>query len=167
MCGVDGRAEMFITLVVPERNKHKVEDVLSSHFEETETSVRSCYGKKALFGPRQLKKKPLFRSSCACAKYHSGLLSPYILYYPMILLVDKGGPDQTAWMRRLIWAFAVPICLKTHFRMGRPICLTTDIFLIFPQNHILLEIITIALLRQYLQVCITWRKKNVQPYLKL
>ena len=27
----------------------------------------------------------------------------------MILLVNSEGPDQTAWMHRLIWAFAVCI----------------------------------------------------------
>ena len=31
----------------------------------------------------------------------------------MILLVNSEGPEQTAWMRRLIWAFAVCICPKT------------------------------------------------------
>ena len=36
----------------------------------------------------------------------------------MILLADSEGPDQTARMRRLIWAFAVRICSKTHFRMA-------------------------------------------------
>ena len=40
---------------------------------------------------------------------------------PMILLADSGGPDQTARMRRLIWAFAVRICTKARFRMARPI----------------------------------------------
>ena len=30
------------------------------------------------------------------------------------------GPDQTAHMRSLIWAFTVHICPKTHFRMARP-----------------------------------------------
>ena len=33
----------------------------------------------------------------------------------MIVLVDSEGPDQAVWMYRLIWAFAVHICLKTHF----------------------------------------------------
>ena len=37
-------------------------------------------------------------------------LHPYILQYPMILLADREGFDQTAWMRRLIWTFAVCIC---------------------------------------------------------
>ena len=39
----------------------------------------------------------------------------------MILLVDSDGPDQTARTRSLVWAFAVCICPKTRFRMGRPI----------------------------------------------
>ena len=38
----------------------------------------------------------------------------------MILLADSEGPDQTARMRRLIWAFAVCICPKTGFHMARP-----------------------------------------------
>ena len=33
----------------------------------------------------------------------------------MILLADSEGPDQTALMRSLIWAFTVCICVKTHF----------------------------------------------------
>ena len=33
----------------------------------------------------------------------------------MILLADSEGPDQTARMRRLIWAFAVRICTKILF----------------------------------------------------
>ena len=40
----------------------------------------------------------------------------------MILSADSESPDQTARMRRLIWAFAVRICPKTRFRMARPIC---------------------------------------------
>ena len=38
----------------------------------------------------------------------------------MILLADSGGPDQTARMRRLIWAFAIRLCPKACFRMARP-----------------------------------------------
>ena len=37
------------------------------------------------------------------------------------LLANSEGPDKTARMRRLIWAFTVRIYLKTHFRMARPI----------------------------------------------
>ena len=39
----------------------------------------------------------------------------------MILLPDSEGADQTAQMRRLIWAFAGRICPKTRYRMARPI----------------------------------------------
>ena len=39
---------------------------------------------------------------------------------PMILLADSEGPDQTVRMHRLIWAFAVYICPKTHFPMPQP-----------------------------------------------
>ena len=45
----------------------------------------------------------------------------YILKDRVILLAKSEGPDQTARMRRLVWAFAVRICLKTCFRMSRPI----------------------------------------------
>ena len=38
----------------------------------------------------------------------------------MILLADSEGPDQTARMRRLLWAFAVRICPRTQFRKPRP-----------------------------------------------
>ena len=37
----------------------------------------------------------------------------------MILLADSEYPDQTARMRRLIWAFAVHIYPQTRFRVGR------------------------------------------------
>ena len=47
-------------------------------------------------------------------------LHSYIMWYPVILLADREGPDQTARMRRLIWAFLVRICRKTRFRMARP-----------------------------------------------
>ena len=39
----------------------------------------------------------------------------------MILLAYSEGPDQTARMRSLIWAFHVRIFPKTRFRIGRPI----------------------------------------------
>ena len=51
------------------------------------------------------------------AESHLGLCS-YILQYPMILLADSEGSDQTVQMRRLILAFAVRGRLKTHFRMA-------------------------------------------------
>ena len=37
----------------------------------------------------------------------------------ILLLAYSEGPDQTAQMRRLIWAFAVRICPMTRFRMAR------------------------------------------------
>ena len=40
-----------------------------------------------------------------------------MLQYPMILLADREGPDQTARMRRLTWAFAVCIC--SDFRIAQ------------------------------------------------
>ena len=48
---------------------------------------------------------------------HAFALCLYIQYYPMVLLADSEGPDQTARMRSLIWAFAVRISPKTRFRM--------------------------------------------------
>ena len=38
----------------------------------------------------------------------------------MIVLAESECPDQIARMRRLIKAFAVRVCLKTHFRIARP-----------------------------------------------
>ena len=60
-----------------------------------------------------------FRSSCACTKYHPGLCS-WVMHstVSMILLADSEGSDQTVWICRLIWAFAVGICPKTCFRFG-------------------------------------------------
>ena len=39
----------------------------------------------------------------------------------MIRLAVSEGSDQTARMRRLIWAFAVRICPKISFHKARPI----------------------------------------------
>ena len=47
-------------------------------------------------------------------------VSRYISFQ-MLLLADSEGPDQPAQLRRLIWAFAVRICPKVRFRMGRRI----------------------------------------------
>ena len=40
-------------------------------------------------------------------------LHSYILKYPLILLADSEGPNLTARMCRLIWAFFVRICPNT------------------------------------------------------
>ena len=64
----------------------------------------------------------IFRSSCACVKYHPDLCPPFIhSVSQMILLADTEVPDQTARMRALISAFAVRICPKTNFRMAQSI----------------------------------------------
>ena len=47
----------------------------------------------------------------------------------MILLVDSEGPDQTARMHSLIWAFAVRIRSTTRFRMARAVLPVGDISL--------------------------------------
>ena len=46
-----------------------------------------------------------------------------MLQYPMIVLADSDGPEQTARMRSLIWAFAVRIYRKIRFRISRSISL--------------------------------------------
>ena len=55
-------------------------------------------------------------------KVSSGpLLSPFIHYVVYSdFVTDREGPDQTARMRRLIWAFAVRICSKTGFAWPDP-----------------------------------------------
>ena len=45
----------------------------------------------------------------------------YVLQVPVIPYVDCEGPDQTARMRRLIWAFAVRIRPKTCLHTARPV----------------------------------------------
>ena len=45
----------------------------------------------------------------------------YVLQYPLVLQADKEGPDQTAPMRMLIWAFPVCISPKIGLRMAWPI----------------------------------------------
>ena len=82
----------------------------------------------SLHEPRQAKK--CLRT---CAKYANSdhpahaqsiirafALHSYIPRYPMKLLADREGPDQTARMRRLILTFAVRICPKTRFHFARP-----------------------------------------------
>ena len=44
-----------------------------------------------------------------------------ILKCPIILLADSEGSEQTVWMPRLIWPFALRICPKTRFRMAHDI----------------------------------------------
>ena len=61
-------------------------------------------------------------SSRACAKSFRYLLSFDTLYSVKWLLADSESPDQTARMRRLIWAFAVCICLRISLCMTWPIC---------------------------------------------
>ena len=41
----------------------------------------------------------------------------WYIHPSMILLADSLGPDQTARMPRLVWAFTVPICTKTGFHI--------------------------------------------------
>ena len=57
----------------------------------------------------------------------------------MILLVDSEGPDQIAPMCRLILAFAVGICPKTHFHMTRLIYKTFHLKFSFLEWSILTE----------------------------
>ena len=55
-----------------------------------------------------------------CSSGH--LLSTETLYsIQWFYLADCEGPDQTAQMRRLVWAFTIRICPKKHFRLARPI----------------------------------------------
>ena len=61
-----------------------------------------------------------FRSSCACAKYHPGLYSPFF-HSVVFTVVDSEDLNQIARMRRLIWTYVVRICPKTRFRRARPI----------------------------------------------
>ena len=61
---------------------------------------------------------------------HASALDSYILQYPMILLADSEGPDQTARMRSLIWAFAVRISPMTSFSQGAAYIVCSHIRLI-------------------------------------
>ena len=51
----------------------------------------------------------------------------------MILLADSEGPDQTARMRSLIWAFAVCICPKARFRIAVHFIAFRMLFSVFKQ----------------------------------
>ena len=52
----------------------------------------------------------------------------YILQYRMILLADSEGPDQTARLRSLIWAFAAHICSKTTFSHSAALIMFDQMF---------------------------------------
>ena len=67
----------------------------------------------------------------ACAKYADShesahaqgailafTLNSCILQYPIILLEDSEGPDQTAHLRSLIWAYAVRACPEDTFSLS-------------------------------------------------
>ena len=76
-------------------------------------------------------------SSYTCANCHTGICS--LLkhsIHPMIPFEDSKCPDQTVWMRRLIWAFAARICPKTRFRIARPVYRLFTYFttILFPQR---------------------------------
>ena len=76
-------------------------------------------------GPCQEKNFLRACTKCADSHYPACLVRAFalhwnILQYPMILFADNEGPDQTARMRRLIWAFAVLICPKTRFAWRGP-----------------------------------------------
>ena len=65
-----------------------------------------------------------FRLIPRMRKVSSGHLLSIDKFCGMSLLADSEGPDQTARMRRLIWAFAVRTCPKTCFRLAWPISQT-------------------------------------------
>ena len=56
-----------------------------------------------------------------CSLIRAFALHWYIPWYPVILLADSEGPDQTARMRSLIWAFAVRKCPKHVFTWRGPV----------------------------------------------
>ena len=70
-----------------------------------------CQEKKCLWTCAKMCR---FKSFCVCAKYDLGLCTLFIHS-----IGDGENPDQTAWMGRLIWAYPVSICPKTHFRMAQ------------------------------------------------
>ena len=47
----------------------------------------------------------------------------------MVLLADSDGPDQTASIHRLIWAFAVLICPKTHMAWPKQKCVWVNLLI--------------------------------------
>ena len=83
------------------------------------------YKHTLLVGPRQANRCLRTFTKCtdsdssrACAKPYPGICSALI--HSIVSIADIEDRDQTAQNRRLLWAFTVPICPKTHFRMARP-----------------------------------------------
>ena len=89
----------------------------------------------AIYEARQAKKGLRTCATCVVSDHpthaesviRAFVLHSYILRYQMTLLVNSEGSDQTARMRRLIWALDVRICPKKRFRMARFIYRTNDI----------------------------------------
>ena len=82
--------------------------------------IEPCQAKKVLWSMRKMCQ---ITSSCACARSHPRLCSPFIPFVvkfcnPNFLLADSEGPDQTAQMRSLIRAFAARNMLEDTFSHG-------------------------------------------------
>ena len=60
-------------------------------------------------------------------RFLSPFISSVISNYPIILLAEIEGPDQTALMRSLIRPFIVRICPKTRFAWQGPIILNREL----------------------------------------
>ena len=61
----------------------------------------------------------------------------------MILFADREGPDQTARMRRLIWAFVVRVCPKTCFHMAWLKCARINICNCIKYMYMLIRYVSI------------------------
>ena len=59
-------------------------------------------------------------------------------FFFFFIFAGSEGPNQTARMRRLIWAFAFRICPKTRFRMAQPILYNTN-YTLKPMSNLYVE----------------------------
>ena len=68
--------------------------------------------------PLSMRKICEFKLSWTCVRSHPGIFSPLIHSIFSIQAAYNGGPDQTAQMRRLVWAAIVCIDSEGMFLHG-------------------------------------------------
>ena len=86
--------------------------------------------------PSSMRRLCGFTLSYTCAKSHLSMRSPLIhAFLFQYSVIELESPDQTAQMRRLMWAFAVRIYPKTRFHMAWHIYVSLRIFTDNEDDH--------------------------------
>ena len=109
----------YMTFNIEKHNHIWHMDLHDPAHENVSDSVRAASGENCL--QTCAKSAGSDHSAHAWSIIRTFALHPCIWWYPIILLADIEGPDKTAPMRTLIWAFAVTICPKARFCTARSI----------------------------------------------